>query len=81
MSTATYSGEELVVTFSGRIEDHQEGAILVDLEVTEITLLGHALDFATLSEPLQASILALADDLEFDNDEPNYEDGFTSDED
>lgn len=81
MSATTYSGEELVVTFSGRIEDHQEGAIIVDLEVTEITLLGHTLDFNTLPEPLQASILALADDLEFAEDTPNYEDGFTSDED
>lgn len=73
-ATATYSGEELEVIFSGNIEKHPEGDIVTDIEVHQVTLLGVLLIFRNMSEGLQAKILALADDLEFDFSEPNYED-------
>lgn len=73
-SFATYSGEELNVIFSGTIEKHPEGDIVTDIEVHQVTLLGVLLTFRNLSETLQARIIALADDLEFAYDEPNYED-------
>lgn len=71
---ATYSGEELEVIFKGNIEKHEEGDIVTDIEVEQATLLGTLLTFRNLSEGLQAKIIALAEDLDFEYGEPNYED-------
>ncbi len=63
---ATYDSGDLKVTFYGYKVIEPEGAWMDDVTVEEITLLGHNLSFSKLPEALQGSILALADELDFD---------------
>ena len=64
--TATYSGEELNVTFSGFAHyDKDTGQSWVDdIRIEGITILGETLLTSKLTEKLEAVILSLADDLE-----------------
>lgn len=62
---ATFSGEELEVIFAGNSVCDVDGCVIEDIHVLSVSLLGHDLPFHSLSEALQASILALADDIEW----------------
>lgn len=69
---ASFHGEELTVHFTGRLSKTDLGVPrsptfeeIEDVTVYSVHLLGHELDFRTLPQTLQASILALADDCEW----------------
>jgi len=61
----TFTGEELEVSFYAFREHHPEGDLILDIDLQDVTLLGHLIpDIKVLPEALQASIIALADDIE-----------------
>lgn len=81
---ATYTGEEVEVTFTANAVDNWIGDPNVingtmdvisfeDIDVDSVTILGVDLVYKELPAALQAAILALADDLEFSVDEPDYD--------
>lgn len=61
---AEYKGEELSVFFTAYLEHHEEGDELTNITFHSATLLGHSLDITILPEGMQASIIALGDELE-----------------
>jgi hypothetical protein len=63
---AKFQGGELTVLFYGYKVVEPEGAWMDDITVEEVQLLGHNISFSKLPEAAQASILALADELDFD---------------
>lgn len=70
---AVFRGEEMTVIFKGRPVQSDYGVPgsptfteIDDIEVQTLEILGHDVSFQELPNTLQASILALADDLEFD---------------
>lgn len=72
--SATYEGEEIVVTFGGARTSSWEGHPdmphkeywIDDIEVEEVTILGADVSMKDLPEALQAAILALSEDVEFE---------------
>lgn len=72
---ATYNGEEIYVTFSAETERWDYGVprspVYTDvnldtIRVDSIAILGEDYKLTDLPEKLQAAILALADELEFE---------------
>lgn len=72
---ATFIGEEVLVRFTATCVDEPDTNSLYveDTEVDSLTILDVEVDFAKLPDDLQAAILALADNLEFEVDEPDYD--------
>lgn len=79
---ATFTGEEVEVKFTATATADWIGDASVpngtmdvtdisDYEVDSLTILGVEVDFTKLPDDLQAAILALADDLDFEVDEPD----------
>lgn len=71
MATAKYSGEEIEVEYSCRLEKADYGVRgstiwYEDIEIDTLTILGVTVDPATLPKELVDSILELADYLEFE---------------
>lgn len=78
--TATYKGEELEVAFSayGVLSDYGVDRSPTwieweDIEIEELTILGHKVDPKILPDELVEAIRELADDLEFETEEPDYD--------
>lgn len=81
---ATYEGEELTVRFTATISTDWEGDFRVpngarevddisDIEIDRVDILGIEVDPAVLPKKPQDEILALAEGLTFEQDEPEYE--------
>lgn len=84
-ASATYNGEEITVTFSATATDDWIGDPSVPngtYSVTDISnicvesldILGVTVTLESLPENLQAAIIALADEVEFTAEEPDYDD-------
>lgn len=75
-ASATYEGDDLKIVFSADYEKHPEGDVVTNIEVESIELLGVPCDWSGMQEydELAAAVLAKADDLEFEVDEPDYPD-------
>lgn len=84
-ATAKYSGEELEVEFSGVLQNDwigdpsvpngtQEVLDLSEVDIETITILGVGVDKKVLPIELQEKILELHEELEFEADEPDYDD-------
>lgn len=84
-ASATYSGEEITVSFSATATDDWVGDPSVpngtydvtdisNIEVKSLDILGVIVAFDKLPENLQAAILALADETDFIVEEPDYDD-------
>lgn len=78
--TATYNGEELEVAFSasGVLSDYGVDRSPTwieweDIEIEELTILGLKVDPKILPDELVEAIRELADDLEFEAEEPDYD--------
>jgi len=78
--TASYTGEEVEVAFSatGQLTDYGVDRSPTwieweDIEIEELTILGHKVDPKILSAELVETIRELADDLEFETEEPDHE--------
>lgn len=78
--TATYNGEEIEVAFSatGVLSDYGVDRSPTwieweDIEIEELTILGHKVDPKILPDELVEAIRELADDLEFEAEEPDYD--------
>lgn len=80
--TATHNGEELEVAFSasGVLSDYGVDRSPTwieweDIEIEELTILGHKVDPKNLPDELVEAIRELADDLEFEfeTEEPDYD--------
>lgn len=78
--TATYSGEEVEVEFSttGTLTDYGVDRSPTwieweDIEIEELTILGHNVDHLTLPDELVEAIRELADEVEFEAEEPDYD--------
>jgi hypothetical protein len=79
--TATYSSDELDVAFSatGIVTDYgvphsPTWTDWEDIKIEELTILGHKVDPKILSAELVEAIRELADDLEFEAEEPDCPD-------
>lgn len=86
-ASATFSGEEITVTFTATVSaDYigdptvpngtQECSSVSDYAVDSLIILGVNVPltlFNQFPDRLQAAILALAEDLDFDLDEPDYD--------
>jgi len=77
---ATHNGEELEVVFSatGVLADYGVDRSPTwieweDIAIEELTILGHMVDPKILPAELVAAIRELADNLEFEAEEPNYD--------
>lgn len=73
MATAKYSGEEIEVEYSCRLEKSDYGVRgspvwdeVEDLEIETVTILGVEIDHKKLGEEFEARLLELADDLEWE---------------
>ena len=71
--TATFSGQELTVTFNGRAVKADYGVSgspvwteVVDIEVQSLKILGIDVDINALPDALQKAIMDISDDLEFE---------------
>ena len=78
--TANYNGEEIEVAFSatGVLSDYGVARSPTwieweDIEIEELTILGHKVDPKILPDELVEAIRELADDLEFEAEEPDYD--------
>ena len=78
--TASYTGEEVDVVFSatGHLTDYgvpgsPRWVEWEDIEIEELTILGHKVDPKILPDELVEAIRELADDLEFETEEPDYD--------
>jgi len=78
--TATHNGEEMDVAFSatGQLTDYgvpgsPRWIEWEDIEIEELTILGHKVDPKILSAELVETIRELADDLEFETEGPDYD--------
>jgi len=78
--TANHNGEEMEVVFSaaGHLTDYgvdrsptwiEWGNVAID----DLTILGVAVDVSKLPVDLQEAIYALADNLEFEQEDPDYD--------
>lgn len=72
---ATFEGDEVRIVFVGDLEDHVEGAIVQDIKIEELQILGVEIDLEMFAkdedteakfEELEAALLEKADDLEFE---------------
>ncbi len=77
---ATYSGEEMEVAFiaTGFVTDYGVDRSPTWIEwdnvtIDDLTILGVAVDVSKLPVDLQEAIYALADDLEFEQEDPDYD--------
>jgi hypothetical protein len=74
--TANYEDDDCLVQFSGFRETHEEGDIIIDVTVESVEIEGEIIEFSSLDEKGQATILMLADDLEWeDSDGDDDDDG------
>ena len=66
--TANHNGEEVEVAFSatGVVTDY-------GVAINDLTILGVAVDVSKLPVELIQAIYALADDLEFEQEDPDYD--------
>jgi len=78
--TANHNGEEVEVAFSatGHLTDYGADRSPTwieweDIEIEELTILGHKVDPKILSAELVETIRELADDLEFEQEDPDYD--------
>lgn len=78
--TAAHNGEEIEVAFSatGVLSDYGVDRSPTwieweDIEIEELTILGHKVDPTILPADLVEAIRELADDLEFEAEEPDYD--------
>jgi hypothetical protein len=62
---AKFDGEELTVVFHGTQEHYEEGDLITEISVEDLIFLCHNFEMKSLPDALQASILALADDLDW----------------
>ena len=67
-AVASYAGEQLTVEFSGVLALYEEGAMVEEISVTRVEILGVEVPVETLPETLQAELLALGQTLEFENE-------------
>lgn len=72
MATATYSGEEIEITFTARMVKNDYGVERSpvwyepeDIEIDEVVIFGTAVDHLKFPAKVLADLLGLADDLEF----------------
>lgn len=66
--TARFAGEQLIVEFSGILTDYEEGAMVEEISVTRVEILSVEVSVETLPESLQAELLALGQNMEFENE-------------
>ena len=78
--TANHNGEEVEVMFSatGHLTDYGVDRSPTWIEwgnvaINDLTILGVAVDVSKLPVELQQAIYALADDLEFEQEYPDYD--------
>jgi len=78
--TASYTGEEVEVAFSatGQLTDYgvpgsPRWVEWEDIEIEELTILGHKVDPKILPDELVEAIRELADEVEFEAEEPDYD--------
>lgn len=78
--TATHNGEDLEVAFSasGQLTDYgvpgsPRWVEWEDIKIEELTILDHKVDPKVLPAELVEAIRELADDLEFETEEPDYD--------
>ena len=78
--TANYNGEDVEVAFSatGVVTDYGVDRSPTWIEwdnvaINDLTILGVAVDVSKLPVDLQEAIYALADDLEFEQEDPDYD--------
>ena len=78
--TANYNGEDVEVAFSatGHLTDYGVDRSPTWIEwdnvaIDDLTMLGVAVDVSKLPVDLQEAIYALADDLEFEQEDPDYD--------
>jgi hypothetical protein len=78
--TTTHNGEELEVAFSatGQLTDYgvpgsPRWVEWEDIEIEELTILGHKVDPKILPAELVEAIRELADEVEFEAEEPDYD--------
>jgi len=84
--TATHNGEEIEVAFSATgvrsdygVERSPTWIEWEDIEIEELTILGHKVDPKILPAELVEVIRELADDLEFEAEEPGGPDRYEDD--
>ena len=77
---ANHNGEEVELAFSatGVVTDYGVDRSPTWIEwdnvsITDLTILGVAVDVSKLPVDLQEAIYALADDLEFEQEDPDYD--------
>ena len=77
---ANHNGEEVEVAFSatGHLTDYGVDRSPTWIEwdnvaINDLTILGVAVDVSKLPVDLQEAIYALADDLEFEQEDPDYD--------
>ena len=71
---ANHNGEEVEVAFSATGVDRSPTWIEWDnVAINDLTILGVAVDVSKLPVELQQAIYALADDLEFEQEYPDYD--------
>ena len=78
--TANHNGEDVEVAFSatGVVTDYGVDRSPTwiewdDVTISDLTILGVAVDMSKLPVELQEAIYALADDLEFEQEDPDYD--------
>ena len=83
--TANHNGEEVGVAFiaTGVVTDYGvdrsptwiewDNVTIDDLTIDDLTILGVAVDVSKLPVDLQEAIYALSDDLEFEQEDPDYD--------
>ncbi len=78
-ASAKYESDDILIEFSGYIEEYEEGNIVRDIDVTSIHILGVECSWTEMQEyeALATAVLAQADEVEFEatGDDDDDDDG------